>query len=116
MNPVDWDNEFSHAMNIIYRLKNMRIIKEASFGSGYGRQCYLHQLIDEITRIMRHYKGKAVDLRGNPTKQVHDGLGSPDCIHVFLARRYGCDKIATFDHDFEESRPDIVPLLLYKEY
>ena len=74
----------------------------------------LSSLFDDVGRIMKIFPGRArEDKRG--LGYEYDGLGNSDCTHIFLAKRYDCQLLATFDSDFEESRPEIQPLLMYKD-
>ncbi len=43
---------------------------------------------------------------------IHDGLHPMDALHVVIAVRMGCGKIVTFDHDFEETKNEVYPIVL----
>jgi predicted nucleic acid-binding protein len=42
----------------------------------------------------------------------HKGVGCVDCLHIALAKRIGCDMIATFDRGFEETKGEIEAFII----
>lgn len=73
-------------------------------------------LFDGFAIIIR-YSGKALDSREGKRlpRLEYDGMYAPDAIHIVLAQRSGCSHLATFDHDFLESKKEVQPILLDME-
>jgi predicted nucleic acid-binding protein len=72
---------------------------------------YYHSASNECLKLMNVYKGKVgSDYTSGMPK--HQGLHAPDFFHLFLAKQLRCDKIATFDWAFQETRSEVVPLIL----
>lgn len=110
----DWLDAAKIAIESIYKMKNVKIIE----GNPDERknllliQTMLHSEVAwESFDILSKYPGSV-----KKDKEIeHDGIHPIDAFHIVLAKRMGCDRIATLDQDFRETDGEIESLLLQED-
>ncbi|MGI0056525.1 MAG: type II toxin-antitoxin system VapC family toxin [Nitrosarchaeum sp.] len=106
---ADWKKEIEMAISTIYKIKNLDVkndIIENNINLSYK------DILDNGLQIMTKYQG-SVETK---SKIVHDGIHSMDAFHIITAKKLGCSKLATFDKDFCETKNEIPPLILQKDF
>lgn len=116
-NPDDWKREVDEAIKSIYGIENIQIVegKHDEMPTEPPEKFHFSGLVRQAFTILRNYSGKTGEDRERQGRYVHDGLYPMDALHIALAKAIGCDKIATFDQDFAESKAEIPPLNLIKD-
>ncbi len=108
--PLVWEAEFKKAVEALFKMRNLEMISEKHFATSSGESPSFHMVLEEAARMMRTYHGRVE--ADSKLQFKYSGLSAADCIHVFLAKRYQCNGLATFDHGFEECKSEIMPLIL----
>jgi len=75
------------------------------------KELYFCTVCNEALGIISECTGKP-DIDRGTGEVVHRGLHAPDILHVALAKKLQCDKLATFEWNFQETIKEIVPLIL----
>jgi predicted nucleic acid-binding protein len=109
-----WEKAVKDHFDALYKMQNLRFIDGTPADPKTEFDWRLSDVLFESLAILVKYSGKAVEDRQNRklSKLKHDGLYAPDAIHVVLAKRSGCSRLATFDQDFLESKKEIQPIVL----
>jgi predicted nucleic acid-binding protein len=111
-----WNERMAEAYKVINSIKNIKIIEgnpDERVGTALIKDILYSDIVKEAHSILAKYSGKVYD---DPEKGfIHSGLNCVDGLHIILAKRTGCYKIATFDNGFLETASEIVPLLLQKD-
>jgi len=76
-----------------------------------SEKLYFCTVCNEALAILHRCTGKT-DVDRVTGEFVHRGLSAPDILHVVLANKLQCDKLATFEWNFKEAKEEIVPLIL----
>jgi len=76
-----------------------------------AEELYFCTVCNEALAILHECTGKP-DYDREEDKIVHKGLHAPDILHIVLAKKLQCDKLATFEWNFREAEKEIVPLIL----
>jgi predicted nucleic acid-binding protein len=113
-----WREATRSAIEAIYKIKNIQIIEgdptERKTSSQIEDLLY-STFIWKGFEILNKYPGKPGKSKSINHDFEHDGLSPVDTLHITLAQKMSCSKIATFDHDFKESRGEIMPLMLQED-
>ena len=72
---------------------------------------YYYVMSHESLKLLQLCKGR-ISAESDSGEPKHEGLHPLDVLHVVLAKRLNCDKIATFERNFRESASEVVPLIL----
>lgn len=114
-NPQDWQESVKKAVEGIYSIKNVKIVEgspsEKKTLAGVSELSH-SDIAWEGFDIINKYPGK---VRLSKNEIVHDGIHPVDAVHVSLAKRMGCEMIATLDRDFRETTPEVQSLLLQED-
>lgn len=113
--PRDWQEAVKEAVKTIYKMKNLEVIE-----GNPDERLAISQIQDLLHSSVLWYSFEIINkypgtVRLEKEKYVHDGLSAGDAMHITLAKRMGCAKIATFDHDYKESRGEIELLMLQED-
>lgn len=74
-------------------------------------ELYFCTVCREALATINECTGKP-DIDRETGRIVHKGLHAPDILHIILAKKLQCDKLATFEWNFKEAKDEIVPLIL----
>lgn len=66
---------------------------------------------NEAIAVLQECPGKP-DVDRRTGRVVHMGFHAPDVLHIVLAQKLQCDKLATFEWNFKEAQREITPLIL----
>lgn len=111
-NPRDWKKRMSALVAALLQFKNVRIVEGSPTNRSYSPKIkdLLYGAISwQAYDIMDKYPGRC---KQTPRGYKHDGLSACDCLHICIAKAMGCQSIATFDRDFDESRKEIKPFFI----
>lgn len=114
--PQTWKERMSEAYKVINSIKNIKIVEgnpDERVGTALIKGILYSEIVKEAHGILEKYTGKVYDSRQEGL--IHSGINCVDGLHIVLARKTGCYKIATFDNGFLETTSEIVPLLLQKD-
>lgn len=75
------------------------------------KELYYNTVSKEAFDIMCNCSGKC-DYAYNSGEIEHKGLHAPDVFHVVLAKKCKCDKLATFEWNFLQTKNEISPIVL----
>lgn len=112
-NPEVWMQEEKNVIDRIFRLQGVKIIEgrpdeirtlkpeEIAFGN----------LSHDALETLLKYGGR-MKFRKKKRRREHDGVHPMDVLHIALAKKMLCAKIATFDFDFKETKKEIEPIVL----
>lgn len=110
--PKDWKEMIKETMKFIFGTPNVKIIENnpnERVGTSMIKDLLYCSVAEEAYRLIEKYEGKTAEERG---EFKHKGPGCVDCLHIALAKRINCDKIATFDRDFEMTKKEIEPFII----
>lgn len=108
------DQIVSQQLKVLYSIANIHFVE------GYPpdfelspdiEQLYYSTVSNNSLRLIQACKGKILP-DYNTGKVEHKGLHPIDIIHVVLAKQLHCDKIATFEWNFQETAAEVTPLIL----
>jgi len=105
LDPSIWKTDAEAAVKWAYKIPNVKFIDGTQ---EVGRVLIGQPLLEDALATFQRFPG-SFKYDGS-LRPVHDGLYPFDAIHLELARKAACSYIATFDHEFEESR-GYVPVL-----
>jgi predicted nucleic acid-binding protein len=114
--PTDWNDQIEKGFRSIFSIGNIKVVKQ--YVKRNNQPLLFDDVVEEGLRIMKQFPGNIVekdDKETNTKKYRHNGIHSVDAYHIKLAKELQCAKIATFDNDFDETRAEIVPLILHKD-
>jgi len=110
--PKEWEKEIRIVIETIFKTNNIKIVegpsKECARFDDIRDLLYATVLWDSF-ELMNKYQGKIL---WNGHEFRHEGLYPADTLHLVLAKKTGCNKIATFDRDFDETRDVVQPIIL----
>jgi predicted nucleic acid-binding protein len=111
-----WEAAVKSHFEALYKMPNLKFIDGTPQNpSAKSANWPVSDILLEAFTILSSYSGKAIEDRNTrrafPTYK-YDGLYSPDALHIVLAKRSGCSRLATFDQDFIESKKEIPPIVL----
>lgn len=115
-NPINWNSQIEKGLESILNIGNIHVVKH--YAKTNEQPLLFDEVIEEGLRIMMQFPGNVklkTDKKRHTKKYHHEGLHIDDAYHIKLAKDLLCAKIATFDNDFDETRAEIVPLLLHKD-
>lgn len=115
--PGFWNTKTNEAIEKIYRLPKMKIVKGliSETGKTYSPtlcdEMAFGKFIDESLELLKKYSGSVKqDSRGK--KLEHNGISVVDALHIIIAKKFECNKIVSFDNDFEETKMEIEPVVI----
>lgn len=115
--PALWKSKGKDAINKIYKIKkdNMEIVSGITTDcKKSGDELLFGKISDQAYTVMEKYPGRT--LQGVREKDKHKGMSTVDTFHVILAKIFNCDKIASFDDDFQEANSEIKQLVVKEIY
>jgi len=115
--PDVWRREEENAIERIYKLPNSSFeilagLPDESITS--SDELHFGKISNDALEIMKKYSGKVKEIPGSDDE--HDGLSTVDTYHIILAKKFNCEKIASFDKDFVEASSEIGTIVLKEEY
>lgn len=112
-NPAVWMVEEKSFINRISRFQGIKIIEgRPDERTGLATDPMVFGSISrDALQIMMNHGGKSKFVEATK-KLEHDGVHPMDVLHIALAKKMGCSKIATFDEDFLETKDELEPMLL----
>ena len=108
----DWREMIEETVRFVFQNKNIKIIENnpnERIGTARIKDLLYYSIAEEAHKLIKNYEGKTVKEQDGFR---HKGVGCIDCFHLALAKRIGCDMIATFDRDFEETKGEIEPFIV----
>lgn len=114
-NPTEWESAEREAITRIYQLKkeNVEIVSGEITDDDIKTDELFSRVSDKAYAFMIKYPGKVIKPK---TKDEHKGLSPVDTFHIVLAQNFKCNKIASFDGDFQVSSSEIPQLVVKQEY
>jgi len=115
--PKEWADFIFKAIDSIYKIPKIRIIEGTVKETGekhtvtssdhmsFGKISY------DAVELIKKYQGKTKSSTDGK-KLEHDGISAVDALHVILAKRLKCNKIVSFDNDFDQLSGEIQPIIL----
>lgn len=115
--PDEWNKKTDEAIDKINRLPQMKIVGGTitDAGKSYTRSdcdtMSFGKFTEESLELLQKYPG-SVKQDGSGKKLQHNGISPVDALHIIVAKRFECNKIVSFDHDFNETSSEITPVVL----
>lgn len=112
------DEIIGQQLKVLYSINNIHFVE------GYPPKFEISPDVDQLyystvsnnsLKLIQAYKGRVLP-DYNTGKAEHQGLHPIDIIHVVLAKQLHCDKIATFEWNFQETSGEVTPLILQDRY
>ena len=113
--PGYWKSKEKEAMRKIFELpaKNVIISNDVLENLELSEdELNFEKISDEALTLIKKYQGSTKINEDGKTE--HDGLSTVDSLHLAIAKKIACDKIATADADFKETEAEL-PVLFVKE-
>jgi predicted nucleic acid-binding protein len=111
--PASWIADEKRFIDRISRFSGIKIIEgrpDERKGLSVDPMIFGSVSKDALSILMNHGgKSKFNVVTGKPE---HDGIHPMDALHIVLAKKMGCSKIATFDMDFMDTKDEVEPMLL----
>lgn len=111
-----WKDRISRVITAILKMKNIKLVEgspEERVGIALIKDLLHSEIVWEGYEIIDRHPGSVQKI--SRTKFRHKGLSCVDSLHLVLAKKVGCRRIATFDKGFEESRDVLEPVILQKD-
>jgi predicted nucleic acid-binding protein len=109
----DWKAMLDETIQFVFKHKNLKIIEnnpDERMGTAMIKDLLHYVVAEDANKLLNKYEGKTgKNMKG---ELEHQGVGCLDCLHIALAKRVGCDMIATFDRDFEDAKAEIEPFII----
>jgi predicted nucleic acid-binding protein len=114
--PENWKQFIAKVYEVINSFKNIKIVEgnpSERVGISMIRDILYSEIVKEAHNILSRHNGKVfVNEKG---KLTHSGINCVDSLHIILARKTGCGRIATFDNGFVETKSEMIPLMLQRD-
>jgi len=115
--PSFWNAKTDEAIDKINKLPKMKIVSGtvSETGKSYTRttcdEMSFGQFTDESLKLLKKYPGNVKQNKAG-TKYEHDGISVVDALHIVIAKKYDCNKIVSFDGDFNTTASEIKPIVI----
>jgi len=112
MTARQWNQNELQAIRSIFGIQGLTVVKgEPNETQSDISLMTFGKISSAALAIIKRYPGRIRNNRrtGRPE---HDGISPVDSYHIVLAKRFHCDALATLDHDFNETSPEIAPMII----